>query len=58
MHELAEEPNALYTFPKSISPDQLPFHPVPSAPLFFDLDANDASGLHWTIADLGHGESR
>jgi len=55
MHELSEQPATLYGFPRTIPPDELRFHPVLSAPLIFDLDTNQDAGLHWVIADLGHG---
>ena len=55
MRELSELPTTLYGFPKTIPPNELPFHPVLSAPLIFGLDVNQDSGLHWVIADLGHG---
>jgi len=36
MHELSEQPATLYGFPKMIPPNELPFHPVMSAPLLPD----------------------
>jgi len=53
--DLSEQPATLYAFPKTIPPDELPFHPVMSAPLVFNPDMGQGAGLHWVIADLGHG---
>lgn len=55
MHELSEEPATLYGFPKTIPPNELPFHPVMSAPLLPGSNPAQGAGLHWVIADLGHG---
>ena len=55
MHEIAENPSSLYEFPKTIPPNELPFHPIISTPLLFDLNPSEATRLHWLIADLGHG---
>ena len=55
MHEIAENPSSLYEFPKTIPPNELPFHPIISTPLLFDLSPSEATRLHWLIADLGHG---
>ena len=55
MHELAEHPSAIYEFPKTIPPNELPFFPVLSAPLPFDSNLMQDAKLHWDIADLGHG---
>lgn len=55
MHEIAEQPSLLYDFPKTVPPNELPFHPVMSTPLLFDLNPSQATRLHWLIADLGHG---
>ena len=55
MREIAEQPSTLYEFPKTIPPNELPFHPVVSTPLLFDLNPSQATRLHWVIADLGHG---
>ncbi|KAN0125243.1 kinase-like protein, partial [Russula decolorans] len=54
MHEIAENPSLLYEFPKTVPPNELPFHPVVSTPLLFDLNPSQATRLHWLIADLGH----
>ncbi|EJD00046.1 kinase-like protein, partial [Fomitiporia mediterranea MF3/22] len=54
MHELVERPPTLYEFPKTVPPDELPFHPVVACPLLFDLPSNQDTRLHWVIADLGH----
>ncbi|PAV18716.1 kinase [Pyrrhoderma noxium] len=54
MHELAEHPSAIYEFPKTIPPNELPFFPVLSAPLPFDSNLMQDAKLHWVIADLGH----
>jgi len=53
--DLAEQPSTLYGFPKTIPPNELPFHPVMSAPLVFNPNVVQGAGLHWVIADLGHG---
>jgi serine/threonine-protein kinase SRPK3 len=58
MHELSQYPGRLYEFPKTISPDELPFHPVLSTPLIFALDINTGARFHWVIADLGHAHPR
>ena len=55
MHELAEHPSAIYEFPKTIPPNELPFFPVLSAHLPFDSNLMQDAKLHWVIADLGHG---
>ena len=55
MHELFEDPARLYGFPKTVPPDKLLFYPVTSAPLVYDLNPAQVAGLHWVIADLGHG---
>jgi len=55
MHEIAEHPSLLYEFPKTVPPNELPFHPVISTPLLFDLNPSQATRLHWLITDLGHG---
>ena len=57
MRELSEQPAMLYNFPKTIPPDELPFHPVESAPLIFVLKTIQSATFHWVIADLGHGAS-
>lgn len=53
-HEVLQHPATLYGFPKTIPPNELPFHPVLSTPLIFGLSMNTDAGLHWVIADLGH----
>jgi len=55
VHEIAERPSSLYEFPKTIPPNELPFHPVISTPILFDLNPGQAARFHWLIADLGHG---
>jgi hypothetical protein len=58
MHELAELPSTLYELPKTILPEEVPFHAVSSAPLIFTPNLShqsEASELHWVIADFGHG---
>ena len=55
VHEIAENPSPLYEFPKTIPPNELPFHPVISTPLIFDMNPSEATRLHWLIANLGHG---
>lgn len=54
--EVLQHPGTLYTFPKTIPPEELPFHPVLSAPLIFSLDKTRNTELHWVITDLGHGK--
>ncbi|EJC99394.1 kinase-like protein [Fomitiporia mediterranea MF3/22] len=54
MHELIERPPTLYEFPKTVLPDELPFHPVVACPLLFDLPSNQDTRFHWVITDLGH----
>lgn len=54
MRELAEQPSMLYEFPKTIPPNELPFHPVASSPLPFNSSLEQDAGWHWVIADLGH----
>ena len=46
MHELSEQP-------KTIPPDELPFHLVLSAPLVFGLDTGPE--VHRVVANLSHG---
>jgi serine/threonine-protein kinase SRPK3 len=55
-HEVLQYPGTLYTFPKTIPPEELPCLPVLSTPLIFAVDKNRDAELHWVIADLGHGE--
>jgi len=55
--DLYEQPATLYGFPTTIPPNELPFHPVISAPLLFNPDPDQGAGLHWVIGDLGHGAS-
>ena len=57
MREMVEDPSSLYEFPKTIPPNELPFYPVISTPLLFNLDPNSSqtNKFHWIIADLGHG---
>lgn len=57
MHELAELPSTLYELPKTIPPEEVPFHAVSSAPLMFtpNLSQSETTELHWVIADFGHG---
>jgi serine/threonine-protein kinase SRPK3 len=58
MREAAEQPASLYEFPKTIPPNELPFHAVISTPLLFDSNPSQTTGLRWLIADLGHGASK
>jgi len=53
--ELIEKPSMVYDFLRTVTPDQLPFYPIRSAPLIFELDTDQDSKLHWVITDLGHG---
>lgn len=55
MNELSLQPATVYGFPKTIPPNELPFHPVLSAPLIFGLEKGQGPRPHWVIADLGHG---
>lgn len=55
MHELVEFPSTLYEIPKTISPEEVPFQVVSSAPLMFTSDFRQGAQLHWVITDFGHG---
>ena len=55
MHELSGRPAAIYGFQKNTPPNELPFHPVFSAPLSFTLETKGDSKMHWIVADMGHG---
>ncbi|EMD41946.1 hypothetical protein CERSUDRAFT_110500 [Gelatoporia subvermispora B] len=55
--ELCEKPSRLWHVDKAISPDELPFHPVASAPIHFAPDFDGDVGLSWVISDFGHARS-
>ena len=46
MHELPEQPGTIYDFPKAIPSNQLPFHPVLSAPLVYGLEMDQRAEFH------------
>ncbi|GJJ08243.1 hypothetical protein Clacol_002452 [Clathrus columnatus] len=56
MHQLAEEPSTIYGFPHTVSPKDLPFHPVSSIPLPFFHKSDSGERLHWVITDLGEAQ--
>ena len=55
VRELSDQPATIYDFPRTVPPNELPFHPVLSIPRIFSLGTDQHAGFYWVIADLGHG---
>ncbi|KAH8925198.1 kinase-like protein [Atractiella rhizophila] len=51
-----KRPSTLYDFPKDIPPNELPFHPVISAPLSHAVSTRQSQNrdVDWVISDFGH----